>query len=165
MSKHILLSVPSLKGNELKYVKECIDSEWVSSAGNYVDKFEGEIAKYTGSKFAVACVNGTSALQVSLRLAGVLPGDEVLIPTLTFVAPVNAIMYNGASPIFMDSDKYYNIDAEKTIEFIRKETVYSKGISYNKKTKKKISAIIPVHIWGNAVWLEDLLILCKKKEY
>ena len=77
----IPLSVPKLSGNEWKYVKECIDTEWVSSSGNYVDLFEQKIAEYTGTKYAVACVNGTSALQVSLRLAGVLPGDEVIVPT------------------------------------------------------------------------------------
>ena len=94
MSK-ISLSVPSLKGNELKYVRDCIETEWVSSAGKYVDLFEKKISEYTGSKYSIACVNGTSALQVSLRLAGVKPGDEVIVPTLTFIAPINAISYNG----------------------------------------------------------------------
>ena len=83
----IPLSTPSLIGNEWKYVKECIDTEWVSSAGKYVDLFEQKIAEYTGAKYAVACVNGTSALQVSLRLSGVEPGDEVIVPTITFIAP------------------------------------------------------------------------------
>ena len=106
----IPLSVPSLKGNELKYVKECIDTEWVSSAGKYVDLFEQKIAVYTGSKFSIACVNGTAAIQVSLRLAGIEPGDEVIVPTLTFIAPVNAVIYNDASPIFMDADKFYNLN-------------------------------------------------------
>ena len=120
----IPLSVPSFKGNEWKYVKECLDTEWVSSAGKYVDLFEQKIAEYTGSKYAVSCVNGTSALQVSLRLVGVEAGDDVIVPTLTFIAPVNAVAYSGASPIFMDSDEYYNIDAEKTILFIKEETVF-----------------------------------------
>ena len=105
----IPLSVPSIKGNEWEYVKECLDTEWVSSAGKYVNLFEKKIAEYTGVKFAVACVNGTSALQVSLRLAGVQPGDEVIVPSLTFIAPVNAITYIGASPVFMDSDKNLSI--------------------------------------------------------
>ena len=106
------LSVPSLQGNEWKYVQECLDEEWVSSAGKYVDLFEKKIADYTGVKNAVACINGTSALQVSLRLANVGPGDEVIVPTLTFIAPVNAVTYNSASPVFMDVDEYYNIDVE-----------------------------------------------------
>ena len=160
---NIPLSVPSFSGNEWKYVKKCIDTEWVSTAGSYVEKFEREIADYVNSKYAISCVNGTSALQLSLKLVGVLPGDEVIIPALTFIAPVNAISYNGAKPIFMDSDKYHNIDIEKTIDFIKKFTFYNKGFTYNKKTKNKISAIIPVHVWGNAVWLEDLLNLCEDR--
>ena len=159
----IPLSVPSIKGNEWKYVKECLDTNWVSSAGKYVDLFEQNIANYTGSKYAVACVNGTSALQVSLRLAGVLPGDEVILPTLTFIAPVNAVAYNGASPIFMDSDEYYNIDTDKIIEFIRQKTVFQDGFTYNKTTEKRISAIVPVHVWGNATWLDELIQLCKER--
>ena len=131
----IPLSVPSLKGNELQYVKECIDIEWVSSSGKYVDLFEQKIAKYTESKYAIACVNGTSALQLSLRLSGVQPGDEVIVPALTFIAPVNVIAYNNANPIFMDADEYYNIDTEKTIEFIINKTEFTDGFTYNKLTK------------------------------
>ena len=116
---NIPLSVPSINGNEWKYVKECLDSEWLSSAGKYVDLFENKIAEYTGSKFAIACVNGTSALHASLRLAGVQPGDEVIVPSLTFIAPVNAIAYNGASPVFMDADEFYNIDVEAYGSHIR----------------------------------------------
>ena len=159
----IPLSVPSLKGNEWQYVKECIDTEWVSSAGKYVDLFEQKIAEYTGSKYAIACVNGTAALQVSLRLAGVGAGDEILVSTLTFIASVNAITYNNAKPIFMDADKYYNIDAEKTIEFIKNETVFKNGFTYNKKTNNKITAMIPIHVWGNACWLDELIDLCNKQ--
>ena len=159
----IPLSVPSFKGNEFKYVKECLDTEWVSSAGKYVDLFEQKIAEYTGSKYAVACVNGTSALQVSLRLVGVEAGDDVIVPTLTFIAPVNAVAYGGASPIFVDSDEYYNIDAEKTIQFIKEETVFKNGFSYNKTNQAKISAIIPVHVWGNANWLDELMPLCQER--
>jgi len=162
MSK-IPLSVPSLKGKEWKYVKECIDTEWISSAGKYVDLFEKKIAEYTGKKYAVACVNGTAALQVSLRLAGVEPDDEVIVPTLTFIAPVNAIAYNGANPVFMDSDEYYNIDVEKTINFIKNETIFKDGFTYNKITNKRISAIVPVHIWGNAVWLDELVSICNER--
>jgi perosamine synthetase len=159
----IPLSVPSLNGNEMQYVKECIDTEWVSSAGKYVDLFEQKIAEYTGSKYAIACVNGTAALQVSLRLAGVGAGNEVIVSALTFIASVNAITYNNTKPIFMDADKYYNIDAEKTIEFIKNETVFKNGFTYNKKTNNKITAIIPVHVWGNACWLDELIELCNKQ--
>ena len=111
----IPLSVPNISGNEWKYLKECVETEWVSSAGKYVNLFEEKISEYTGTKYAIACVNGTSALQVCLQLAGVKQEDEVIIPTLTFIAPVNAIRYNAANPIFMDVDNYYNLDIEKTI--------------------------------------------------
>ena len=159
----IPLSVPSIEGNEWKYIKECLDTEWVSSAGKYVDLFEEKIQEYTGSRFAIACVNGTSALQMSLRLAGSQGGDEVLISSLTFIASVNAISYNNLKPVFMDVDSFYNLDAEKTVEFIKKETIFKNGVTYNKKTKNKISAIIPVHVWGNACQFEDLIELCKKQ--
>ncbi len=163
MGNYIPLSVPSLKGNEWQYIKECLDTNWVSSAGKYVDLFEQRVAEYTGVKHAIACVNGTSALHVSLRLAGVKPGDAVIAPTLTFIAPINAIAYNGATPIFMDADQYYNLDSEKTINFIKNETVFNDGYTYSKATGKRITAIMPVHVWGNAVWLDDLVDLCKER--
>ena len=126
----ISLHEPMFAGNELRYIKNCLDQGWVSSAGKYVDIFEKKIAKYTGAKYAVACVNGTSALQVSLKLVGVKKGDEVIVPSLTFIAPVNAINYNNAKPIFMDCDEYYTIDVNKTVDFINEET---------RTIKKKIS--------------------------
>ena len=185
MSDIIPLSVPSIQGNEWKYVKECLDTGWVSSAGKYVELFERRVAEYTGAKYAIACVNGTSALQISLILAGVKPNDEVLVPTITFIAPINTVNYCKAYPVFMDANKYYNLDAGKTIEFICNETKLvnteafkkSKGeknqksiitnseiqITVNKKTGRKISAIIPVHVFGNAVWLDELYEVCKER--
>lgn len=162
--KHTIpLSEPEISGNEWKYIKECLDSGWVSSAGKYVELFENKIAEYTGSKYAIGCVNGTSALQVSLRLAGVQSGDEVLVPTLTFIAPVNAINYNGAEPVFMDADEYYNIDVDKTINFIHKFTKFENGYTINKSTNKRITAIIPVHVFGNAVDFSELIYLCEER--
>ena len=163
MSTLIPLSVPSVQGREWQYVKECLDTEWISSAGKYVEIFEEKIANYTGARYAISCVNGTSALQVSLRLAGVKPGDEVIVPTLTFIAPVNTIAYNGAVPVFMDADNYYNIDVEKTIDFIQTQTYYRNDATYNKITNKRISAIVPVHVWGNAAWLDKLVPLCQER--
>ncbi len=172
MSDFIPLSVPSIKGNEWKYVKQCLDTGWVSSTGKYVDLFEKKIAEYTGAKFAIACVNGTAALHISLILAGVKKEDEVLAPALTFIAPINAIRYCGAYPVFMDSDKYYNIDSEKTIDFICKETEMRKATksdggkawySYNKKTGRRTSVIIPVHVFGNAIMIEELYNICKER--
>lgn len=156
----IPLCVPNINGNEWEYVRECLDTGWVSSSGGFVSKFEDEIKKYTGSQHSIACVNGTSALQVSLRLVGVEQGDEVIVPTLTFIAPVNSIIYNNATPIFMDVDKYYNIDVSKTISFLKTETVFKNGFTYNKKTKNCIRAIIPVHMYGNAADLGELIYLC-----
>ena len=167
----INLHEPLLAGNERKYIKNCLDQGWVSSVGKYVDIFEKKIAKYTGAKYAVACVNGTSALQVSLKLVGVKKGDEVIVPSMTFIAPVNAINYNNAKPIFMDCDEYYTIDVNKTIDFINRKTRTIKKkisgndvtITVNKKTEKRITAIIIVHVFGNAVRLGKLVDLCKKK--
>jgi aminotransferase in exopolysaccharide biosynthesis len=159
----IPLSEPCIQGNEWKYIKECLDTEWVSTAGDYVTRFEEAVANYTGTRFAVATVNGTSALQASLRLAGVESGDEVIVPTLTFIAPINAVAYNSAFPVFMDVDRYYNIDSKKTISFIENETIFKDGFTYNKTTGNKISAIIPVHVWGNACWLDDLVDICRTR--
>ena len=128
----ISLHEPLFAGNERRYIKNCLDQGWVSSAGEYVDIFEKKIAKYTGAKYAIACINGTSALQISLKLVGVIKGDEVIVPSMTFIAPVNAINYNNANPIFMDCDKYYTIDIDKTIDFINKETRTIKKKIYGK---------------------------------
>lgn len=163
MSDFIPLSVPEIRGNEWHYIKECLDTGWVSSVGSFVDRFEKEIKNYTGAKHAVACMNGTSALHVSMVIAGVKPDDEVIMPTLTFIAPVNAVKYINAHPVFMDCDEYYNLDYQKTIEFIETGTVFRDGCSYNGLTGRRISALIPVHVFGNAVRLDDLAIICRER--
>ena len=145
----ISLHEPLLAGNERKYIKNCLDQGWVSSAGEYVDIFEKKIAKYTGAKYAVACINGTAALQVSLRLVGVKKNDEVIVPSMTFIAPVNAINYNNAKPIFMDCDEYYTIDLKKTVDFINKETrTIKKKMSENDSLIKKVGRSITNTITG-----------------
>jgi aminotransferase in exopolysaccharide biosynthesis len=159
----IPLSVPHISGNEWKYIKECLDTEWVSSAGKYVETFEENIRTFTGSKYAVACMNGTCALQVSLRLLGVEAGDEVIVPDVTFIAPVNVVRYLNAEPVFMDCDDYYNIDIHKTIKFITEETVFRNGFTLSRKTNKRISGIIPVHVFGSPADLEGLLTLCRER--
>jgi perosamine synthetase len=159
----IPLSVPSIRGNEWLYVKECLDTAWVSSAGKYVERFEADFARFTGAAHAVACVNGTASLQVALRLVGVQAGEEVIVPTVTFIAPVNAVRYLGASPVFMDSDEFYNIDTEKTLEFIESHTHVKGGKSFNKTTGRRIGALIPVHVFGNAALLDPLLELCRER--
>ena len=148
-------------------MKNCLDKGWVSSSGNYVNLFEKKIAKYTGSKYAIACVNGTSALQLSLKLVGINSGDEVIVPSMTFIAPVNAISYNNAKPIFMDNNDHYTIDTNKTLEFLEKKTrtikKNNKIITINKKTGKRIIALIVVHLFGNVADIDKLLKICRKK--
>ncbi len=159
----IPLSVPHISGNEWKYVKECLDTAWVSTAGAYVGRFEDNLCEFTGAAHAVACVNGTAALHISLIISGVEAGDEVLVPTLTFIAPINAVRYLHAEPVFMDCDDYYNIDPAKTIEFIQKETVLRDGYSVNRQSGRRIKAIIPVHVFGNAAALEELIDVCRER--
>ena len=163
MFSKIGLSEPFIFGDEYKYIKECLDTGWVSSAGKFVDLFEEKVANYCGAKYAVACSNATSALFISLKILGVNRDDEVIVPTLTFIAPVNTIKYLGAEPVFMDADEFCNIDINKTIEFIESGTKFKNNFSYNKKTGKIIRAILPVHVFGNAVDLERLQNLCAKR--
>lgn len=162
-NKPIALSQPWLNGNEWKYVKSCIDEGWVSSSGEYVDRFEANLAEFTGVKHAVAVVNGTAALHISLLLSGVKQGDEVLIPALTFVAGANAICYLKAVPHFIDSDdKSLGVDANKLCSYL-KDTAYMKGnVCYNKKTQRPIRAVIAVHTFGHPADLDALLEVCRK---
>lgn len=160
----ISLHEPTLMGNEKKYLNECISSNWISTSGKFINLFEKKICEYTKSKFAVAVNSGTSALHISLLLSNVKPGDEVIVPTVSFIAPINTINYCKASPIFMDVDQFMNIDINKTIAFLEEETITRKNFTYNKKTKKKISAIIIVHVFGNLVNLKKLIKICKKKK-
>ena len=160
----IPLSVPEISGNEWKYVKDCLDTGWVSSVGSYVSRFEEMVADYVGAKYAVATVNGTSALHVSLIACGVQPNDEVIVPTLTFIAPVNIIRYCNAYPVFMDCDMdTLCIDVQKITDFIKGECIQQKdGYTYNKKTNRRLKAIIPVHIFGHPVDMDGLVEICTK---
>jgi len=159
----ISLSEPEISGNEWKYIKECLDTGWVSSVGSYVTRFEEMIANYVGAKYAVATVNGTSALHVSLLSIGIQPEDEVIVPTLTFIAPVNVIKYCGAHPVFMDCDEdTLCVDVQKILAFIKKECVRRNGHTYNKKTGRRLRAIIPVHIFGHPTDMDDLVDICFK---
>lgn len=160
----IPLSVPEISGNEWKYVKDCLDTGWVSSVGSYVSRFEEMVADYVGAKYAVATVNGTSALHVSLIACGVQPNDEVIVPTLTFIAPVNIIRYCNAYPVFMDCDMdTLCIDVQKITDFIKGECTQQKdGYTYNKKTNRRLKAVIPVHIFGHPVDMDGLIEICTK---
>jgi perosamine synthetase len=161
-SRPIPLSEPVICGNEWKYVKDCLDSGWVSYLGAYVEKFERAFTDYLGGGRCAAVANGTAALHLSLIGCGVLPNDEVIVPTLTFVASVNVVKYCFAHPVFMDCDNdTLCIDTQKTADFISKECELRKdGYSYNKKTNRRIKAIIPVHVFGHPVDMEPLCELC-----
>jgi aminotransferase in exopolysaccharide biosynthesis len=159
----IPLSEPFISGNEWAYVKECLDSGWVSTAGSFVERFEEAVAEIVGSRHAVACASGTAALHVALRLAGVQPGDEVLVPTVTFIAPVNAVRYVGAEPVFLDADDFYNVCPAKLEEFLRKETVFRDGVTRSRVTGARIAAVVPVHVFGNAVDSSPWLDLCRER--
>jgi aminotransferase in exopolysaccharide biosynthesis len=158
----IPLSAPSLKGNEWKYVKKCLETEWVSSVGKYVETFEKNVADYLGARYAVACMNGTAALHISLLLAEVKPNDEVIVPTVTFIAPVNAVKYIGAEPLFMDCDDYCTLDIDKTKEFLATHCELKQGITINKKTNRRIAAVLPVHVFGIPVNMDPLLELADR---
>jgi perosamine synthetase len=145
----IPLSYPCLRGNEKKYVLDCLESEWISTSGKAVSDFERAFASYTDSAGAVACVNGTAALHICLLLAGVQPGEEVMVPTLTFIAPVNTVKYAFAEPVFMDCDDYLNMDMEKLEQFLCEECDVADGHVVNRRTGRRIRAIIPVHIFGS----------------
>lgn len=159
----IPLSEPFIAGNEWAYVKECLDSGWVSTAGSFVDQFENAVAKIVGSRYAVACTSGTAALHVALRLAGVEAGDEVLVPAVTFIAPVNAVRYVGAEPVFLDADDFYNVCPGKLEDFLRTETVFRDGVTRSRVTGARIAAVVPVHVFGNAVDSLPWLDLCRER--
>jgi perosamine synthetase len=159
----IPLAVPEVRGNEWRYVKECLDTAWVSSVGPYVDRFEQMVAQQVGTKHAVATVNGTAALHVALLVAGVCPEDEVLVSSLTFIAPVNAIRYVGAWPVFIDAEPtYWQMDPARVVEFLERDCHWSDGKLFNRSTGRRVTAVIPVHILGHPVDVDPILAVAKK---
>lgn len=160
--KFIPLSVPNLKGNELKYVSHAIQTEWVSTAGPYVEQMEKEITDYVKSAGAVACQNGTSGLHISLIVAGVTNQDAVIVPTLTFIAAVNPVKYVGAEPIFMDCDESFCLDPIKLEKYCETECEFRNGSLIDKVTHKVIKAIIVVHVFGNMADMEKIKSVCGK---
>ncbi|MBT8398013.1 MAG: aminotransferase class I/II-fold pyridoxal phosphate-dependent enzyme, partial [Gemmatimonadetes bacterium] len=160
----IPLSVPEIAGNEWDYVKECLDTGWVSSAGGYVTRFEEALRTYVGADHGVAMVNGTCALQIALLVAGVEPGDEVVVPALTFIAPVNAVRYVGAFPVFMDCDQTsLCLDVEKLTEFLTTRTRRAgNGDLLNRDTGRRIRAVVPVHVFGHPAEMDPLVKLCRE---
>ena len=156
-------AVPHLGGNEWKYLKECLDTNWVSSAGPFVGRFEREVADYVGVSHAVATVNGSAALHVALLAAGVQPGDEVLLPTFTFISTANAVAYCGAIPLFGDCEPVtWGLDPAKTAEFLASECDVRAGHVINRATGRVIRALLPVHLYGHPCDLDPFLELGRR---
>jgi perosamine synthetase len=159
----IPLIVPEMRGNEWNYVKDCLDTNWVSSVGSYVDRFEKMAAERAGTKYAVATVNGTAALHISLILAGVEQDDEVLVSSLTFIAPANAIRYVGAWPVFIDAEpEYWQMDPAGVVDFIENNCKWDGHELRNRQTGRRVKAIMPVHILGHPVNLDPILAVAEK---
>ena len=151
-------AVPHLVGNEWRYLKECLDTNWVSSVGPFVDRFEREVAAYVGARHAIAVVTGTAALHAALLAADVGPEDEVLVPALTFMATASAIRYCGAWPVFMDSDpSTWTLDPEKTAEFLARECEMRRGLLVNRTSGRRVKALLPVHLYGHPADLDPLI--------
>jgi len=159
----IPLCVPEIRGSEWAYVKECLDTGWVSSVGAFVDRFERVLAERVGARYGVATVNGTAALHIALLVAGIQPDDEVLVSTLTFIAPANAIRYVGAWPVFIDAEPdYWQMDPVKAIAFLEQQCRWREGALYNRSTGRRIRAIVPVHILGHPVDLAPIVEVARK---
>lgn len=163
----IPLSVPLLNGNESKYVQECIETGWISSAGEYVNKFEKIIADYCGAKYGIACMNGTAGLHISLLLSGVTSKDHVIVPNITFIASLNSIKYTGASPILIDVNQDdWQMDLNLLEKYLQDntytESIEGKKYTFSSETKKRIKAIMPVHVLGNVGNLDQLLEISTK---
>ena len=154
----VALHEPSFEGNEWLYLKECLDSTFVSSVGKFVDQFEDELATYTGAKYAISVVNGTAALQIALKLAGVQADDEVLVPALTFVATVNAVTYCNAIPHFIDSEEgTLGIDTSKLRDYLQRNTSQQSGKCVNNLSGRVIRALVPMHTFGHPSDIDGLL--------
>jgi len=159
----IPLSVPHLGGNEWAYVKDCLDTGWISSVGSYVTAFENKVAEFTNSRFGVACVNGTNGLHVALIINGVKRNDMVIVPNITFVASLNAIKYAGADPILVDIDPgTWQMDIDLLEQFLESDTKMDQDGCIHKATGKRIKAIMPVHVLGNIGNVEKLQELCTR---
>lgn len=159
----VSLHVPTFGGNEWKYVKECIDTGWVSSVGEFVNRFEAYLCEVTGAKYAIAVVNGTAALHVCLRLAGVVAGDEVLIPSLTFIATANAVSYCSGIPHFVDCEAAtLGLDPGKLDDYLLGLAEVRDGECFNRITGARIRAVVPMHTFGHPVDLDRLMDVARR---
>ncbi len=157
------LAVPKFIGNEKKYLNECIDTTFVSSVGKFVDRFEEDMARYTGAKCAVVCVSGTNALHMALMLVGVERDDEVLTQALTFIATCNALSYIGAHPVFLDVDvETMGLSPDAVKEWLAKNAEIRNGQCYNKCTGRRVKACVSMHTFGRPVRLDELVAVCEE---
>ena len=159
----VMLHAPTFAGNEKKYLNECIDSTFVSSVGPFVDRFENEIAKFTGATKAVVCVSGTNALHMAMMLVGVERDDEVLTQALTFIATCNAISYIGAHPVFIDVDlDTMGLSHDALERWLEKNAEMRHGECFNKTTGRRIKACVPMHTFGHPVRLDEIVDICRR---
>ena len=158
------LSVPNLNKKEIEATSKAIKTGWISTAGKDVNKFEKKICKITKAKYAVAINSGTSSIHLALVASNVKRGDEVLVQSLTYVATINPILYAGASPIFFDVERNFNMKLEDVIFFLKNNTYMKNKKCVNKKTQKIIKAIIVTHLWGGAQNIEKIKKICKLKK-
>ena len=157
------LHAPLFIGNEKKYLEECIDTTFVSSVGKFVDRFEADMAAYTGARKAVVCVSGTNALHMALMLAGVERDDEVLTQALTFIATCNAISYIGAHPVFIDVDmETLGLSPKAVKDWLVKNAEVKNGACYNKHSGRRVKACVPMHTFGHPVKIDELAAVCEE---
>lgn len=162
MAKIIPLSVPNLMGNERKYMNDAVEAQWVSTGGNYITNFEKSVAEFINVPNAVACQSGTAALHLALICAGIKAGEEVIVPTLTFIAAVNPVKYIHAEPVFMDCDDTLCLDINKLEKFFESECELTSNGLINLATGRKIAAVLIVHVFGNLADMDKLVNLQEK---
>lgn len=154
---------PTFAGNEWRYVRECLDTGWVSSAGPFVSRFEAAVAACTGARHVVATVNGSAALHVALRIIGLQPGEEVLLPDLTFIAPFSAVRYCGAAPVLLDVEpRCWQLDADRLAAFLAEECVMRGERCINRRSGRRVRAVVPVHLLGLACEIDRVVAIAKR---
>lgn len=162
LEKMIPLATPNFQGNERKYVDEAIDTEWVSTAGSFIGQFEEKMAARLSVRQACACQSGTAGLHLCLRHFGVSAGDLVLVPTLTFIAPINAVLYQFAEPVFFDCDEHMCINVDQVAEYLERECRLEDGKTVEIASGKTVKAIIPIHVFGDFCDMDSLMDLAER---
>lgn len=165
MSRFVPLSIPNFEGNESKYVNDALNQGWVSTGGAYINRLEEQIAEFLHTEKAAACQSGTSGLHLALRECGVMPGDMVLVPTLTFIAAVNPVHYQFATPVFIDCDDSLCMDPVKLEKFCREECELIEGKLFHKETKQQVKALVVVHVFGNLADMEKIMEIAEKYQF